>query len=265
MTQTQRIIKYFAIAFAAVIIVSLFTWLTVFMNLFSGKGGDVIGEFTNTEYSGEITKLKIDVKAVEFEITEGETFCVGTNNRKISHSLSGKTLTIKESGRGITVGDAGKLVLTIPAGYELEVVEIDAGAGVMDIESLSAERIDFELGAGKVIINKLTVKNSADIDSGTGTVEITEADIANLDFDLGVGKVELKGKISGKSDMDFGVGEAVIGLEGSLDDYSITVNKGIGSVTIDGKAISDGNRYGEGDSVIKMDGGVGNIEVYFYD
>lgn len=269
MTTAQRIIKYLAIAFAAVLVIGIISGIVSLLDTLTGftvSDPDYIGEFTETRYDGEITELKIEVKAVEFEIKEGDVFSVGTDNEHISHSLNGTTLTVKEDGVRLFSGrSAGRLVLTIPEGYAFSVVEIDAGAGVMEIDGLSAEKVDFDLGAGEVIMKHLTVRTSADIEGGTGKVEITDADITDLDFDLGIGKVELKGKLSGNSKLDFGVGEAVIGLAGSLDDYSITVDKGLGSVSLDGKSVTDGRNYGSGDSVIKMDGGVGSIEVYFYD
>ena len=43
--------------------------------------------------------------------------------------------------------------------------------------------------------------------------------------------------------------------------YKIKVNKGIGSITIDGKETIDGNEYGHGETYIDIDGGVGAIEI----
>lgn len=54
-----------------------------------------------------------------------------------------------------------------------------------------------------------------------------------------------------------------ITLNGDKENYKILGDKGIGSLKIDGISQGDNIAYGSGDSVIKVDGGVGSINIDF--
>lgn len=55
-----------------------------------------------------------------------------------------------------------------------------------------------------------------------------------------------------------------ITLKGDKENYKIVGEKGIGSLKIDGKSQSGSNStYGSGNNVIKVDGGVGSINIDF--
>ena len=51
--------------------------------------------------------------------------------------------------------------------------------------------------------------------------------------------------------------------EGNIveSDYSIEVDKGISSCTFNGKELKDDTRYGDGENIIEIDGGIGDIEI----
>ena len=78
-----------------------------------------------------------------------------------------------------------------------------------------------------------------------------------------MGHTELVLSLSGKSEINMGIGELEITLLGEKEGYSIDVDKGLGAVTIDGKNMQDGDVYGSGDNRIEVDGGVGSINVKF--
>lgn len=63
--------------------------------------------------------------------------------------------------------------------------------------------------------------------------------------------------------MDAGVGNLNIDLETDKENYTIRVNKGIGTVKVAGKSLSDGEIYGSGTNYIDVDGGIGNIRINF--
>ena len=120
-----------------------------------------------------------------------------------------------------------------------------------------------ELGAGKVTIDKLNVFDQTDIDSGAGEVEIRDGELNNLDLNMGVGKFTLNTKLSGNSTIDHGVGAFTLNLIGSKSDYQIYVNKGLGSVSLDGEEVADNQTIGTGSNRLEIDGGVGKIDIHF--
>lgn len=80
---------------------------------------------------------------------------------------------------------------------------------------------------------------------------------------MGVGKFSLDAKVLGNSDIEQGVGSMDLNLIGTSDDYQIYVDKGLGSVNIDGKNVKDDENFGNGINKIDIDGGVGSINIDF--
>ena len=78
---------------------------------------------------------------------------------------------------------------------------------------------------------------------------------------MGIGKFELASNLTGRNDIDAGVGKLDLNLLDSIENYSIKADKGIGSITINRKEVSDSMQYGNGDTIIDIDGGVGSIEI----
>jgi hypothetical protein len=50
-------------------------------------------------------------------------------------------------------------------------------------------------------------------------------------------------------------------LIGREEDYRLRIDKGIGSVTLDGRSLSDGESVGSGATLIEIDSGVGAVEM----
>lgn len=80
--------------------------------------------------------------------------------------------------------------------------------------------------------------------------------------DTGMGEFILLARLTGSSKLNHGIGEADISLIGSENDYTVTLDKGIGEATLDGKSVSGGT-YGSGASKLDIDCGVGEINVDF--
>lgn len=80
---------------------------------------------------------------------------------------------------------------------------------------------------------------------------------------MGVGELNLTSELSGKSSIDYGVGETNLVLIGTADDYRIELDKGIGEATLDGIKMGDDSVYGAGNNTIEIDGGVGELKIIF--
>ena len=80
---------------------------------------------------------------------------------------------------------------------------------------------------------------------------------------MGVGEVNLTAMLEAKSDMDAGIGNLNITLQGDKETYQIRTEKGLGKIQIDGKEAEDRQIFGEGENYMEIDGGVGNIEIKF--
>lgn len=284
MSEVQKMIKYFAIAFAIFlsvniiggIITAIFFGLSIFgitlgiQDATMPKETSVTSqEITSIQNYEDIENLKIEVGYSKLTIKEASELKVeATNGKTLEVRKSGDTLSIKDNKvwNLFNEQEQNEIILTLPKGLLLEKVKVDAGSGELTISNLQAKDLDFDVGAGNVTISNIVVEKKADIDGGAGRVVLQNSTLNNLDLDVGVGEFQIQNtKLVGNSDIDAGVGKLEINLKGSLEDYSIIPKRGLGSFTLQREEVEDNKTYGEGQNRIKVDAGVGKVEINIID
>ncbi len=266
MTDVQKLIKYGAIALAAVLIVSILggiisaaaglTWIF-------GGDSDLIGEEKTYTVSQNIRSLDMQIQAAAVRIELGTEFRVESNLKHLKVSEKNGKLILEETRKLIhsTDYDRAFVTLTVPENLIWEEAEITTGAGTVNITGLQVNRLEMELGAGDARIDGLTVSQSAQIEGGVGALAIENAHITGLNLEMGVGKVVIDGVLTGDAALEFGVGEAQVLLDGSLEDYCITFDKGLGDGSLNGEAMKDDGVYGTGTNRIRVEGGIGSCDI----
>lgn len=267
MTEAQKVIKYFAIALALFIIVSIISGIlfgiTSIGKIFSSNETEVTDKMEESSFSSEVRNLNIDIVSSDIVIKLGDSFKVMTNNSNIQIKQDINSVKIVEKKHHLFNDyDQSQLVIYIPNKI-FDKVTIDGGAGNVNIESLITQELSLDLGAGKVEINQLTVLNNTEIESGAGEVKLDNSILNNLELDMGVGKFSLEAKLLGNSEIDHGIGEFNLSLLGK--DYQIHVDKGIGSVTVNDTEVKDNETIGSGINKIKINSGIGSIKINFKD
>lgn len=265
MTTAQKIIKYLAIAFAIFLIVTIISTIVgvVFgvasaLNL---KKDEKQEETKNITLEENSIYLDIDLKYTNLILKTGENFVAETNNSNVECKQNGNKLVIKETeNKWFSKNNNRELTVYIPMDLEFEKVQINTGAGNVNIESIIAEKIKLDLGAGNTRIQNIISKNT-NIDAGVGNLVIEEGEINNLNLDSGVGKIKVTAKITGESKISTGVGNLELNLLGEKEDYKFKVNKGIGEVKIGEQNAKDNEVIGNGENFISINGGVGEIKV----
>ena len=272
MTTTQKIIKYLAIAFAIFLIITIISMITATLFAVSGILGlkRNIEENMNSEMvvtdleNNDVTALDIDLEFTNLTIKIGDSLKIETDNNNINYKQENQKLEIKEKNKKWFSNYIEKeLILYLPEDIEFEKIKIATGAGKIDIETLNTEKLSFELGAGETEIQNLNVSKECEIDSGAGKLSISNGTINDLDLDMGVGEVNLAASLTGKNEINAGVGNLNIDLQGEKESYKIQADKGLGSVKIDEKEIADRETFGDGENYIEVDGGVGKIDIDF--
>jgi len=264
MIQAQKIIKYAAIGFAALLIVgiisSLMLGLFAISSIFTEKDVKENTEIININKN--ISNLEIDVLSLNLEIRESSSFEIETNDKYIKIKEYNNKLIITERKHSFfSRGENNDLIIYIPNTLIFNDVEIDSGAGRVLIDNLTTRRLNLDLGAGKVSINNLNVLNESEINGGAGEINIDNSSLANLELDMGVGKLTLNSRLLGNNEINAGVGETDINLIGN--DYRINPNKGIGKITINNEQVKTGTYYGSGLNYIEVNGGIGNIKINY--
>lgn len=265
MTTLQKVIKYLAIAFAIFLTVSILGGVLGAVGLFGGlfSGDAVLEEMKTYSVGAEVHNLDIEINAADLYIKEGKAFSVESNLKHLKVEEKGGLLTIQETK--ILSGTYNGAVLTvyIPAGTVFDNVNFTTGAGRLTVGSLAAGTLDFELGAGDVSIDTLIATKSADIEGGAGRITISGGSLEDLELEMGVGQLNLTSALTGNCKMELGVGESNLTLIGNKNDYKLDLEKGLGSISVDGKAVSDFGSSGSGTNKVEINGGIGAINVRF--
>ena len=244
MSDSQKIIKYCAIAFAIFLIVTIFSGISWgIYGLFSLGDGFISNQ--NVEEKCENAEeycLQINLAASTLSIKTGDSLKVDTKNDKIETTIDGNRLIITEKGRHLFDSyDNRDVTLYLPENIIYDHMYISGGAGSIKIDTLRAKNLEMSLGVGGTEINVLEAEK-ADISTGIGDTKIDSLETKDA-------------KISA------GIGETVVGLKSKAEEYSIDVSKGIGSITLNGSSVSDDDTIGSGPRKLDISGGIGAIKI----
>ena len=261
--KSNKGIKYFGIILAIFLILvivsfSIFVISTVFS--FVNKDAE-IGELDTIKLDDNIKNLDIDLSTSKLIIEKGEENTLETNNSNLKSEVIDGTLHIKDKKQYFRKNLDLEVILTIKDEV-YDKVDINNGAGKFFIESLKTNDLNLEVGAGTGQFYNLEVYNNTKIESGVGGIEILDGELNNLDLKSGIGKFYLVSVIKGKSKINSGIGEFFLNLKDSKDDYKINIDKGIGSIRVDGNKFKE-NNIGNGSSIIDIKGGIGRININF--
>lgn len=258
----KEIIKYLALGFALFILATIIE--TVFgittSNVLTNKKVELTEMKDILVVEEEVTNMDIDIEVATLNIKEGE-FKVETNNPKVTAYINDNKLVVKDNTNKLANNDKTVVNIYIPASYEFDYVNINAGVGKNQINNLVASNIKLDLGIGETIINGLTSLTKMNLNTGVGNLEINDALINNLTCELGIGKTTFKGIVTGTSKISTGIGEANINLYGNMNDYMITFEKGLGNIYFRNNKVADGYKTGTGINNITIEGGIGEAHV----
>ncbi len=224
----------------------------------------VAGETRYWDFDETVSALQIEFSAGDLKIVQGNSFCLESNHKHLKASVTDNCLSIYESKK-ILAGnyDGVTIIITIPPDTVFTAASVSTGAGRVKIDTLQANTIDLELGAGKVDIGNIYARTASHIRGGAGQLTIEKGYLHNLDLEMGVGELNFCAQLLGESHLKLGVAETYLQLLGSPDQYSISLNKGIGSGTYNGKPMDGGKAYGSGPNSIVIEGGVGSVHIGF--
>ena len=270
MNKIQKIIKYVAVAFGLYLAITIIgAIVTGVLAIFSGiygisiiKDKVDIETFSEEKVFEQYTKMDLEIAASNVIIkAEGDTYKVETYQLPKSTKIENKngTLEIKDTKK-FTIPQESQITIYVPTETNLEELELDMGAGVVDIENINSNKVDFSFGAGSVNIKNL-VSTNAEIECGAGEVIIEDSDLTNTKLDAGVGKLVYTGYMKGNSKVNCGIGEVNLKLAGGEEIYTIDAEKGIGDIKINANKIANEIITGNGENKISIDGGIGNINI----
>ncbi len=274
MNTFQRVIKYVAIGFAIfltiVILSGIVSVAAGIVSVFDGEDKKRI-EYSK-DFSG-IEQLDINHKIGKLIVKSGSEFRVEASNvsEDFRAEVVNNTLIIDEPDfmRKFLWFDFGtsriksSITVYVPEDFNATRIEIDSGAGTVDLEDLTTQRLIINAGVGDVHGKNLTAMK-VDAEGGVGNMNLVDVNFTDVSFDCGVGNINVEGMIFGRSDFDCGVGNVHIRIKGQRDIYALKVNSALGSVSVNGKKISREyyDKYNS-DNTLMISGGVGDVDIVF--
>lgn len=269
MTTTQKIIKYLAIAFALFLVISIFSIIfglsrEIISSINSDKkDSKLLEEYTTISNNvNNIESFKIDISNDDIEIKEGEKFEVKTNDPdvKFYHENSKvKIKTDKTFSWHLSNSSRGTIIIYLPNEFNISELNLNLGAGKIDIDKIFVETLLMDLGAGTMTAKEINVYEKATINGGAGNINIYSGTINNLNLKLGAGNASIESDLTGSNTLTTGVGKLNLGLSRSKDNYKFDISKGLGNIILNDFDISEDILIGDGETKIKISGAVGNI------
>ncbi len=254
--KNNRIIKTFAFILAAIVIISMLggiyaLCITVF-DLF--QSNQIENQF---QYDSLMSSLDIDLKTANLEIKLGDKLLVSTTNKYVTTYQNNNNIVIQEKKHSFLSQYNNKVIITVPDNFLLDIVEIDITSGSIKIDKLETKRLNLDLGSGTTKINNLLVTDKTKIDCGSGKFLLNNGNLSNLNLDTGLGDTILNTKIIGNSNIETDIGKLELNLIGSLNDYELTIDKGVGSIKLNNESLKDKSVVGTGNNYLLIEGGIG--------
>ena len=261
MSTTQKLIKIFAYLLAISIIVAICSGIINTINVFMPTTEKIVVEDYYKEFKN-IKRLEMNINAADLTIEAGEIFSIKANNliSKIKVQEEDGTLKVKQNKIRTINKSAGSIIITIPE--ELKSFTLNGGAGKVDITDLKAKKVKLSLGFGNLDMSNVNFSNIV-IKGGAGNIKVEKSILKDLDLSAGAGKIIINSELQGNSKIECGLGDVEVFLIGGEDNYKIKAEKGLGNITINNKNYGDKITYGNGKSLVNIEGGMGNIDIRF--
>ena len=269
MTTTQKIIKYLAIAFALFLVISIFSIIfglsrEIISSINSDKkDSELLEEYTTISNNvNNIESFKIDISNDDIEIKEGEKFEVKTNDPDVKFYHENSIVKIKSDKTfswHLSNSSRGTIIIYLPNEFNITELDLNLGAGKIDIDKIFVEILLMDLGAGTMTAKEINVYEKATINGGAGNINIYSGTINNLNLKLGAGNASIQSDLTGSNTLTTGVGKLNLGLSRSKDNYKFDISKGLGNIILNDFDVSEDILIGDGETKIKISGAVGNI------
>lgn len=269
MTTTQKIIKYLAIAFALFLVISIFSIIFgLSREIISSINNDkkeskLLEEYTTISNNvNNIESFKIDISNDDIEIKEGEKFEVKTNDPDVKFYHENSIVKIKSDKTfswHLSNSSRGTIIIYLPNEFNISELDLNLGAGKIDIDKIFVETLLMDLGAGTMTAKEINVYEKATINGGAGNINIYSGTINNLNLKLGAGNASIESDLTGSNTLTTGVGKLNLGLSRSKDNYKFDISKGLGNIILNDFDVLEDILIGDGETKIKISGAVGNI------
>ena len=252
MNPLQKVIKYFAMAFAVALTIMIFTGIFgIITGISVGVSNTTIPSIPFRERTFELVSYKKefqDVKSLEVDadsysvtIQVGDYFSVETENVSEDYKAkrtSNGTLVVESESKanwifqllswGSNSVPEGKVLITVPEDFIANKISIDGGSKLLNLYDLHAKEVRLDLGSGDMSAINLVADN-VNINAGSGNVQFDHVDLSEVEIDGGSGTITAKE--SNLNNLDIDAGSGAINIHGYLNGDT-NIDGGSGSITL---------------------------------
>lgn len=178
--------------------------------------------------------MEVGGYSVEFEPSEdGDFYIEASGTEKFQSYVEDDTLYVRAvRSTGTTGSDGiGTITLYVPQDAVLQEVEIELGAGILNLGKLAADTIDLEVGAGQITGEEVRA-HKAELKVGMGEITLSGLNVEELSAEAGMGELKIKGDIAGKAELECAMGNIDIKLAGAEQDFNYDIRGAMGKVVI---------------------------------
>lgn len=211
----------------------------------------------------DVYELDMEVGSANIIFAKSDTFRIEADADSFKLRNKDGKVKIEEKGNIFALKTNRRVTVYLPENFCFNKVSLETGASGINGELLCTEYLELDIGAGSITLEKLDVTKKAEIDCGAGQFIVKSGTLHNLDFSLRVGGADIAAELKSKADIESGVGELKLTLTDSKDNYTFDIETGLGSISYDGASVKGETLLGNGATKVKLEGGVGNVEIYF--
>lgn len=266
MNERGRFIKKLADILAVVLIVMIIGGLVSATGILSGIISPTSGNVPTEELTlnpADIYELDMEVGSANIYIVKSDILRVETDSDSFKLKNKDGKIKIEEKGNIFALSSDRSVTIYLPEDFYFNKVQLETGASNINGELLNTEYLELDIGAGIITLEKLDVTKKAEIDCGAGQFILKSGTLCNLDFSLGVGSADITAELKSNADIESGVGELELSLTDGKDNYSFDVETGLGAVIFDGASVKCDTLLGNGETKVKLEGGVGSVDIRF--
>lgn len=169
---------------------------------------------------GKQMDLSVDIDAAElnFKTSDDGKFFVEAKGIKTSWNVDGNTIEISTLEKIFFWhhNNTSKITVYVPEGYKFRNVEIDCGAGSVEINDVASANMELSIGAGQIIAKNM--------------------DTGKLDVECGAGSVNMTGSVSGSIEIECSMGQVDLEVEQPEEYYNYQIECSMGEVNINGSS-----------------------------
>ncbi len=197
------------------------------------------GDVDMYSVGNDIREIDIEVSGCAFAIKkskDADYHLEAENTYKFQGYVKDDTLFVKGTVDTVVIKNNNdcKITLYVPENSEerkLDKVDIELGAGSMEIGEMVADKVLLEVGAGQIKASQIAC-DTFDVSVGLGEILIDNMQVEKLQGEVAMGHLYLSGAIYEKADVECGMGSLEMVIDGAQADFDYDIDCGMGNIDL---------------------------------